>query len=241
MNTSESQGIKFIPSIEKIKPVPITIVVGKNGVGKTAFLQALSSLYVHRKFIESEYYMAVDLVKNLTKAQLDDLNKYLSDCFNLTIEYDDSSKLLHIHLNSPKYEVSGIHGTDLGIGYKHLLPIFIQLYAACQVKHQLVSNAIICLNQPEIHLHPVLQANMADAIVACVKNRKEKDIHIVVETFSSALIGRLGELIYEREIRCKDITVLYLDRKDNKTSIRRVTYDRTGALRENWPFGFFNW
>ncbi len=55
---------------------------------------------------------------------------------------------------------------DVGFGINQLLPIVIEGITS-------EKNAIICVEQPEIHLHPRLQANIADLMIDTSKSKDE--------------------------------------------------------------------
>src|SRR5262249_53682217 len=70
--------------------------------------------------------------------------------------------------------------TDVGFGVSQLLPIVVQCL--------LSSNSIIVIEQPEIHVHPRLQAELADLLVASVVDRGNQ---LLVETHSEHILLRL--------------------------------------------------
>ncbi len=95
---------------------------------------------------------------------------------------------------------------DVGFGINQLLPVIIESMVS-------QPNAIICVEQPEIHLHPRLQANIADLMIETSKGEDEKQW--IVETHSELLIRRIQRRIREGTLNPNDVSVLYVDPGDD--------------------------
>jgi hypothetical protein len=147
---------------------------------------------------------------------------------------------------------------DMGFGFSQVIPIAAQLWAASEetqiskIKRQRVSQPLIVIEQPELHLHPEYQARLADVFNAAVtqktsaytpdeKNKTKKQIRIIAETHSPHLINRLGTLISEGKLDPRLVQVIVFDQKSHMTptSIQIANYNDEGIL-ENWPLGFFD-
>src|SRR5262249_33944609 len=70
---------------------------------------------------------------------------------------------------------------DVGFGVSQLLPIVIQSL--------LSRNSTICIEQPEIHLHPALQAELGDLFIDAALSDHENTL--LLETHSEHLILRI--------------------------------------------------
>jgi predicted ATPase len=91
------------------------------------------------------------------------------------------------------------------------------------------------LEQPEIHLHPSVQAALADVFIDVVT---ERNIQIIVESHSEHLLRRLQRRIAEQQIAA-DRAALYFTSTQNGTSkIDKLQIDIFGNI-SNWPEGFF--
>ena len=66
--------------------------------------------------------------------------------------------------------------TDVGFGVSQLLPVLVLCYYVPE-------NSTIILEQPEIHLHPKVQSDLADVLIDVVKNR---NVQIILESHSGA-------------------------------------------------------
>ena len=125
---------------------------------------------------------------------------------------------------------------DVGYGISQALPFIIEGLASQE-------GAILCVEQPEIHLHPRLQANIADLMIDTIDDEPGKRKQWVVETHSELLITRLQRRIREGKIRSEDISVLYVDPDDQYTegsAIIQLHIDGNGDFIDHWPHGFFD-
>lgn len=118
--------------------------------------------------------------------------------------------------------------TDVGFGVSQILPVLVLCYYVPE-------GSIILLEQPEIHLHPAVQASLADVLIEVVKKRK---VQIIVESHSEHLLRRLQRRIAEGTIQSDEIA-LYFCRADHAESrIEKLHIDLLGNIT-NWPKDFF--
>lgn len=118
---------------------------------------------------------------------------------------------------------------NVGVGVPQVMPIVTQGISA--------SDQIICVEQPELHLHPRLQANLADFILENCKNNGNQWI---VETHSELLMRRLSRRIREGTLNHEEVSVLYVqpDRRSG-SSIMELRLNGRGDFVDPWPEGFF--
>jgi len=118
--------------------------------------------------------------------------------------------------------------TDVGFGVSQLLPVLVLCYYVPE-------GSIILLEQPEIHLHPSVQASLADVFIDVVKNR---GVQIIIESHSEHLLRRIQRRIAEGELE-NDQTAMYFCGMENGTSTAETLHlDLFGNIT-NWPQGFF--
>lgn len=128
--------------------------------------------------------------------------------------------------------------SDVGFGVNQMLPLILQGVDS--------RNSIICVEQPEIHLHPRLQAHIADLLIDTVRSPLEHSApgtgnQWIVETHSEMLVRRLQRRIREGTIGSEDVCVLYVDPQDDGSStIERLELDEDGRFIDEWPHGFFD-
>lgn len=122
---------------------------------------------------------------------------------------------------------------DVGFGISQILPIVVQLLAS--------QEQVIAMEQPEIHLHPRLQAEMADLLIAST-DAGERANQVIVETHSEHLVLRLQRRIREGVLSPEDLSVVYVDLRqgDQQARALRLRLDGHGYFLDEWPQGFFD-
>ena len=117
---------------------------------------------------------------------------------------------------------------DMGYGLSQFLPVLVLCYYAPE-------GSTLILEQPGIHLHPMVQSQLADLLIEVVNERK---LQILVESHSEHLLTRLQLRIAEEKIAA-DQTALYFCENENGTSkIKPLELDELGNIK-NWPKNFF--
>ncbi len=118
--------------------------------------------------------------------------------------------------------------TDVGFGVSQVLPVLILCYYAPQ-------GSILILEQPEAHLHPKVQSELADVLIDVVKNRK---VQIILESHSAHLLHRLQRRIAEEQMSAEDTALYFCQINDGTSEIEQLDVDEYGNIR-NWPQNFF--
>lgn len=117
--------------------------------------------------------------------------------------------------------------TDVGFGVSQVLPVITLL-------HYVPEGSTVILEQPEIHLHPLAQANLADVIINVAINRK---IQVVLESHSEHFLLRLQTRIAEDVISSSDVKLYFCDAPNGVSEVRRLEIDLLGSI-QNWPKNF---
>ena len=143
---------------------------------------------------------------------------------------------------------------DVGFGYSQILPIITQLWLSTNSTQYIKPRGFayvrkgrancVLIEQPELHLHPAMQAKIADAFIEFVKLSTEKKTqfyNLIVESHSQAIINRLGRRIREGVISPDDINVILFEKSSDfkETAIRQIGFNKKGQLND-WPYGFFD-
>ncbi len=120
--------------------------------------------------------------------------------------------------------------TGVGFGISQILPVI----ALC---YYVPKGSTVVLEQPEIHLHPAVQAGLAQVFAHAME---ERSIQIILESHSEYLLKRLQLLLAKEEINRKDVSFYFcsIDRKDGLSKLSALAVDDYGNIK-NWPEGFF--
>jgi AAA15 family ATPase/GTPase len=161
------------------------------------------------------------------------INEFLAD-FNIPYKIDskdlgdiNTGPLISLQLTDLRNGVT-ITPKDVGFGIGQVLPIILEAVTS-EGNH-------ICVEQPEIHLHPKLQANLADLFIDSVNRGKNQWI---VETHSEALMLRVQRRVREGVIPKDFVSVLYVDVGEKGAQITKLKLDDEGDFTSHWPNGFF--
>ena len=119
--------------------------------------------------------------------------------------------------------------TDVGFGVSQVLPALVLCFYA-------PAGSTVILEQPEIHLHPLAQAGLADALIDA---RQKRGVQIIVESHSEHLLRRLQRRISEETISQDDVGLHFCSQDGGGVSqIEKLELDEFGNIA-NWPTNFF--
>lgn len=108
---------------------------------------------------------------------------------------------------------------DVGYGVSQCLPILVDVRSK--------KNCSFLLQQPEVHLHPRAQAELAGLFV---ESFKKQGNCFLIETHSDYIIDRVRILVRKREMPAEDVSILYFEPKGNAVTIHSMTVDEDGNL-----------
>lgn len=117
--------------------------------------------------------------------------------------------------------------TDVGFGVSQVLPVITLLLYVPE-------GSTVLLEQPEIHLHPLAQANLADVLVYAAARRR---VQVILESHSEHLLLRLQRRIAEEAIGANDVKLYFCDIKGGSSVLTSLQLDLLGQI-ENWPQHF---
>jgi len=124
--------------------------------------------------------------------------------------------------------------TDVGFGVSQVLPAIVQAFY-CQ------PHSTVWMEQPEIHLHPQVQAELADVFISATQareNGKPRDVQLIVESHSEHFLNRLQRRVAEGIVRHEDVAVYFCRRAGAATDLEPLKLNVFGEI-ENWPEHFF--
>ena len=127
---------------------------------------------------------------------------------------------------------------DVGFGINQLLPVIVEGVNTRSRSFLDPEHSIICLEQPEIHLHPRLQADIADLMIDT--SRGDNGKQWIVETHSELLLRRIQRRIEEGVLSPSDVCVIYVDsHEDCGSEMIMLRLNEHGEFIDDWPSGFF--
>jgi predicted ATPase len=119
--------------------------------------------------------------------------------------------------------------TDVGFGVSQVLPVLVLLFYAPE-------GSIVILEQPELHLHPSVQAGLADVLIDATERR---GIQLIVKSHSEHFLLRLQRRVAEGRLEAKKAALYFCDRApDGQSKLTELDLDLLGNIR-NWPKDFF--
>ncbi|MGJ8682561.1 AAA family ATPase, partial [Paraglaciecola sp.] len=123
--------------------------------------------------------------------------------------------------------------TDVGFGVSQVLPVIIQGFLSPK-------NSLTLIEQPEIHLHPQMQAELADLFIDITDiDKDEASKYLLIETHSEYLLKRLRRRIAEGKISASDIAIHSISPQEGQTgaNISMLEIESKGSF--DWPKDFY--
>lgn len=127
---------------------------------------------------------------------------------------------------------------DIGVGISQVIPVVV---AALDTQQ-----GFIAVEQPELHLHPAVQAELGDLFIESALGAR--DNITLVETHSEHLILRIlrriresnaGKNIATPHVTPEDISLLFVGNRQTGTNIQTLRTDKRGRIIDRVPGGFF--
>lgn len=137
--------------------------------------------------------------------------------------------LVQTHAKLPEVKL-----TDVGFGVSQVLPVIVEVFYVPR-------RSIVIFEQPEIHLHPRVQAELADLFVDAISARENstpRDCQFIIESHSEHFLRRLQRRIAEEYLSKDDAALYFIDTVGESASIEELDVDEFGNIK-NWPEGFF--
>lgn len=124
--------------------------------------------------------------------------------------------------------------TDVGFGVSQVLPALTQAFYC-------PPHSTVWMEQPEIHLHPQVQAELADVFISATKAResgKERHAQLIVESHSEHFLNRIQRRVAEGELTPDDVAIYFCRRAGSANELEPLRLNILGEI-ENWPENFF--
>lgn len=148
--------------------------------------------------------------------------------FGVEVDVKEFKEVIH-HLIVKQNNID-LDITDVGFGISQILPVIIQGFLSS-------NKSTTIIEQPEIHLHPKMQADLADLFIDIVKKSNGKKL--IIETHSEYLLKRLRRRISEGKISANDVSICLFNpqTKEKGASIENLEIAEKGFF--DWPVDFY--
>ncbi|NOI20839.1 AAA family ATPase [Vibrio coralliilyticus] len=166
-----------------------------------------------------------EILKNNPKI-LKKVNSYFK-VFGINISTAKTNDI--IHRITVKQDNVIVELTDVGFGISQVLPILVQALLS-------PDNTLTIIEQPEIHLHPKMQAWLTTVLTEISVSENKK---FLIETHSDTIIKRLQILMLDPEssLNRSNVNMFHLERtKPGRTSLYHVPLNEFGDI--SWPKDF---
>jgi len=235
-NSTENYFINTLIEFIDLSITPIKETLSYRNVNYINPLRAYPKRYYFQDEVINSY--AVSTIDSLQlvdtfRDRIDvkkSVNKWLKK-FNINVDIAQLEEVIHkIRVNH-----NGLHLdiTDVGFGISQVMPIIAQSYIARR-------NSITLIEQPEIHLHPKMQADLADLFIE-TSQLESGHKHFIIETHSEYLLKRLRRRISEGAISADDVAIYFINGKNeekNYATIDEIEISSSGAFE--WPKDFYS-
>lgn len=142
-------------------------------------------------------------------------------------ERDDFAVWVRAGASAPRVNLA-----SCGDGIGQVLPILTLLLLTPRAARP----GLLCLEQPDLHLHPRAHAELGDLLIHCTNH--DPDLRLLVECHSDVLLLRLRRRVAEG-LDPNRIGVLYVDQADDGASTLREIQLNTRGVPDWWPSGVF--
>jgi predicted ATPase len=105
-----------------------------------------------------------------------------------------------------------------------------------QISKKRSNPTTLLIEQPELHLHPAMQANLADLFVDAVSNNSK--MQIIAETHSESMLLRIQKRLRDGKISPELVQILYVDKGINGNQVSELTLNSEDEFSISMPVSF---
>lgn len=135
---------------------------------------------------------------------------------------------------SARYELLVVNGDgvsnlkDVGVGVSQVLPVIVAALFA-EPGH------IVIVEEPESHLHPLAQSQLAEIFIQV---SRERGVQFIAESHSEHFLNRLQRRVAEGVVLPGNLAAYFCQRSGAAAELEPLRLDEFGEI-ENWPENFF--
>lgn len=185
------------------------------------------------------------LLSSFSASRAEKFEAWLMRNFGFSVRLAQKEGHLSVQVRDHDVGEEWLNLADVGFGFSQILPVVASLWIRTHERRDryIASyGSMMSLEQPELHLHPRMQARLGRvlALTAALLGGKSS-ARLFVETHSQSLVNAVGEAVSAGQLPHDLVQILVVDRKPGETASRISTasFDEEGVL-VGWPFGFFS-
>jgi len=231
---------------------------------RTAGINAAPTLELLNEALASDDYLALGYEirgKLIFELSLTSVDRITSGQRGLlqTLEYANSK--VHFFLWDLRRNTY-VELQDVGVGVSQVIPVLAAALGIASSSHAAQpTDSVVFIQQPELHLHPALLAQLGDVFLRRLEN--SQDSPLVLETHSEHLLLRILRRIREthlaeqsdgadvtsttpetpvgrHQVRASQVAVIYASKNEQGlTTFKRLRLTDDGEFIDRWPGGFF--
>ncbi len=162
-------------------------------------------------------------VRELTKEKLQEVNQWLrSAAINAEVVVEtlaDKEGVAAVYLRESKAGDLALDTNlrDVGSGVSQVLPVIVGSLQAPR-------GGAIVVEQPELHLHPSAQAELADIFVSLAQSGSI----CILETHSVSVINRIRRRVAEKRLLDSQFSAVFVQRADKSSACKIITIKQDG-------------
>lgn len=200
-------------------------------------------VYFYDGNIYEKYQELEDLVWSDSSTKFKELISQLTDVNTLPETWvkemiSEGESISDLILIDKRTQTSVTH-RDVGVGVSQVIPILVYCYG--------LSNGLVAIEQPEIHLHPKLQAELGDVFIESALGEQKNCF--ILETHSEHLLLRIMRRMRQTvsdelpegvpPVKPEDVSLLFVNPDEDGSIVMEIPLSKKGELKKSWPGGFF--
>ena len=119
-----------------------------------------------------------------------------------------------------KFKIPEVNFIHIGYGVSHIIPILVSIFNTKK-------NKTFLLQQPEVHLHPKIQAEISSFFIDSFKNNQHR---FLIETHSEYMIDRTRIKIMNGDISPDDVSLIFLSHENEKVKVHNIKFDKQANM-----------